>query len=325
MSLSLKDKYVWDLWIVQEGRDYHIFYLQASRSLEDPNLRHWNVSIGHAVSQDLKNWFVLPDALSPNKEPSWDDYTTWTGSIIFRQGLWYMLYTGGSRFENGQVQRIGLATSKDLTHWERHSENPVIEADSRWYELLSQNPNQEQVWRDPYIFKHPDDGDYHSLITARIPYGPSNHRGVIAHIRSQDLIHWESSSPITDPGRYGYMEVPQWIEIQGRFYLLYSVPSWVHSNSYYEQSGRDALTGTYYMVAENPLGPFKFSTEKILYADDIGSQYAGKLVKGPQSEWYFLSWTQYSVGGTFVGEIADPLPVTIRENGDLFIEPCVKT
>ena len=184
---------------------------------------------------------------------------------------------------------------------------------------MGQNSPREQVWRDPYVFLHPQKGDFHAFITARFTSGPAKQRGVIAHYRSQDLFQWEPLRPITYPGRYGYMEVPQWIEIRDRYYLLYSVPSWEHSNFYLEQAVRDALTGTYYMVAEDPLGPFEFSTEKILYADSIGTQYAGKLVNGPQSELYFLSWTQFLNNGRFVGEIADPLPVTIMENGDLFV------
>ena len=66
MTLRLPDKWVWDFWLAQDGPDYHIFYLQAPRSLSDPDLRHWNVSVGHAVSQNLRDWGILPDALRPS-------------------------------------------------------------------------------------------------------------------------------------------------------------------------------------------------------------------------------------------------------------------
>src|SRR5215204_831000 len=52
MTLRLPDKWVWDFWLVRDGRDYHAFYLQASRSLGDPELRHLNASVGHAVPKD---------------------------------------------------------------------------------------------------------------------------------------------------------------------------------------------------------------------------------------------------------------------------------
>ena len=144
MALRLKEKWLWDFWLVQDGKDYHIFYLQAPRSLGDQNLRHWNVSVGHAISQDLVNWTVLPDALKPSPSPAWDDYTTWTGSIIQHKNLWYLFYTGSSKADDGLVQRIGLATSSDLIHWEKHPANPLIEADPHWYEQLDLN-----LWHDP--------------------------------------------------------------------------------------------------------------------------------------------------------------------------------
>ena len=110
MTLRISDKWVWEFWFTQDVPDYHIFYLQAPRSLGDESLRHWHVSIGHAVSQDLLHWEVLPDALVPSTESgTWDNYTTWTGSIIKHAGTWYLFYTGSNREEDGKFQRIGLA------------------------------------------------------------------------------------------------------------------------------------------------------------------------------------------------------------------------
>jgi beta-fructofuranosidase len=59
MALRLADKWVWDFWLTRDGADYHVFYLQAPRSLVDQQLRHLSATIGHAVSKDLKNWRIL--------------------------------------------------------------------------------------------------------------------------------------------------------------------------------------------------------------------------------------------------------------------------
>ena len=48
------DHWLWDFWFARDGDDVHVFYLQAPRSLGDPELRHHNATIGHAVSRDLR-------------------------------------------------------------------------------------------------------------------------------------------------------------------------------------------------------------------------------------------------------------------------------
>ena len=221
MGLRLEDKWLWDFWLAQEGPDYHLFYLQAPRSLPDPDLRHWHVSIGHAVSADLRNWEILPDALAPSDGDAWDDYTTWTGSIIRHEGLWYMFYTGAARAEDGLVQRIGFATSADLITWQKYGGNPVLTADPRWYELLDTDLWHDQAWRDPWLFRHPQTGEFHALITARANQGPADERGVIGHARSADLVQWQVEPPLTPPGEFGYLEVPQLVAMaNGRYSLL---------------------------------------------------------------------------------------------------------
>jgi beta-fructofuranosidase len=320
MTLRLPDRWLWDFWLAQDGLDYHIFYLQAPRSLEKQELRHWNVSIGHAISQDLRTWQTLPDALWPSPNSAWDDYTTWTGSIIQHRGLWHLFYTGGSRDERGLVQRIGLATSTDLLRWEKHPDNPLIVADPRWYELLDLNLWQDQAWRDPWVFQHPEAGDFHAFITARVHHGPADGRGVIAHARSSDLIQWEVLPPVTEPGDFGHLEVPQWVEIRGRYYLLFSTQASVHSTLRCQQTGLRPVTGTHYLSAEDPLGPFRFSTDEFLAGDQIGSLYAGKSVQRPDGDWVFLACRQFAPDGTFIGELSGPLPLTVDHAGNLSLE-----
>jgi len=56
MTLHLPEVWIWDFWFAQDGADCHSFYLQAPRSLGDPEQGHWKVRIGHAVSQYLIDW-----------------------------------------------------------------------------------------------------------------------------------------------------------------------------------------------------------------------------------------------------------------------------
>jgi beta-fructofuranosidase len=131
MTLRLDDHWVWDFWFAQDGPDVHVFFLQAPRSLGDPELRHRNARIGHAVSRDLRHWRVLPAPLPEARPGAFDDMATWTGSVYRADGAWHMFYTGISTAQDGAVQRVGLATSGDLMRWER--QDLVLEADPRWY------------------------------------------------------------------------------------------------------------------------------------------------------------------------------------------------
>jgi beta-fructofuranosidase len=323
MALRLPDKWVWDFWLAQDGPAYHVFYLQAPRSLGDPELRHWHASVGHAVSPDLRNWRILPDALHPGPAGGWDDYATWTGCVVQHAGTWYLFYTGCNRTERGLVQRIGLATSADLINWQKHPENPLIIADPHWYELLDQDLWHDQAWRDPWVFRLSQNGApgaFHALITARANHGPPDGRGVIAHARSGDLIHWDVLPPLTEPGDFGHLEVPQLVEIDNRYYLLFCTVSDTHSIIRRQRTGLRPVTGIHYLVADAPLGPFRFASDQFLIGDVAGSLYAGKLVMGLDGEWLMLATRMFAPDGSFIGGLSDPIPVTVDPDGNLSVD-----
>ena len=315
MTLKLSADWLWDFWFGRDGDDYHIFYLHAPRSLGDPKLRHWNVSIGHAVSEDLFRWEVLPDALAPSPTPAWDDYTTWTGSILRHNGLWHFFYTGTNRAEKGLIQRVGLATSNDLICWEKHPANPIIEADPRWYELLDLDAWHDLAWRDPWVFWQED--AFYALITGRVNHGPADGRGVIALAHSTDLIHWEVQPPLTDPGEFGQMEVPQLAEIHGRWYIFFNVTKNEFSVARLARSGVKRQTGTHYLVADHPLGPYTFHSDEFFAGDELGSRYSGKVIQNPQGEWVYMAFKLFAEDGQFVGELDAPRPINIASDGIL--------
>lgn len=323
MTLHLQDKWVWDFWFARAGEDYHIFYLQADRALENPDFRHWNVSIGHAVSRDLRQWQILPDALRPSdpnvKPEAFDTHTTWTGSIIQHNSLWYMFYTGGKRSEKGLIQRVGLATSSDLITWDKHPNNPLIEADPRWYETLNANDWRDVSWRDPFVFRM-EDGVYHAFICARVKDGPPDGRGTIAHAKSTNLLDWEVLPPLMTLGEFAQMEVPQIVEIGGRYYTLFCTSKADFSAARHNRYPQPAVTGTHYLVADHFLGPYRFLTDEFLAADTYGSLYAGKMIQNAAGQWLFIAFRNLTQNGTFVGEIIDPIPVSIGQNGKLLLQ-----
>jgi beta-fructofuranosidase len=316
MTLRLPKKWVWDFWFAVNESETHVFYLQAPHALKDERLRHWNVSIGHAVSHDLVHWEILQDALAPSTAAgAWDDYTTWTGSIIQQSGTWYMFYTGTNRAEGGKYQRIGLATSADLINWHKHPDNPLIEPDLQWYETYDPEIWFDQAWRDPWVFEY--DGIFHAFITARNKSGSKYGRGVVGHASSTDLLNWRVLPPITEPGEFGHLEVPQLVKIKDLWYLFFSVTHNLYSKTRRSRPGMVFETGTQYMVGNTPFGPFQFRTDRFLIADSIGSFYAGKVIKHPVKNWVFMSTKSRTSAGGFIGEITDPMPLKVAPNGAL--------
>ena len=170
----LPDAWMWDFWPADDGEHYHLFFLYASRALNDPEARHLRASIGHAISTDLTNWRRTDDALVRSDPPAFDDVATWTGSIVKHpDGTWFLFYTGGSRTGSRLAQTIGYATSSDLISWTKNSGNPVLKADPRWYETLDSRPQGVEAFRDPWVFADPDGNGWHMLITAGTPPVPA--------------------------------------------------------------------------------------------------------------------------------------------------------
>jgi len=317
MPLRLSDRWVWDFWLARAHSEHHAFYLQAPRALGDPARRHHHASIGHAVSADLRSWSVLPDALHPGPPGSWDDLAVWTGSVLAHAGRWHMLYTGIGRRHGTGIQRIGLAVSDDLVAWRKHAANPVLEADPRWYQLLDPGRWRDQSWRDPWLF-HGGDGAVHALITARSPLGPPDGAGVVAHARSHDLVEWEVLPPLTAPGEFAQVEVPQLVRLDGRWLLLVSCLSEDHSEQRRRRLGRAGMTGTFAFSATGALGPFAPPAGDPIASPGgpLGPLYAGKLVEAEPGRLAFMGFRGDGDHG-FVGELTDPLPIQHDGNGGL--------
>jgi beta-fructofuranosidase len=309
--LKLVDKWVWDSWYVFDGSRHHAFYLSAPRSLGDPNLRHRSPVVGHAVSDDLTNWEVIEDALVPSDHEAFDSWTTWTGSVVKGDDvLWWMFYTGTSRADGGDIQRIGAATSRDLVSWDKCSTEAMVVADPKHYELLDYDKWHDQAWRDPWVFKH-SDGKWHMLITAR-----SNDldidtrdRGTLGHATSSDMKNWQVQPPLlSGPSGFGQLEVFQVEVIDGKAVLLWCCGPDELSEESRKKFGNQG--GMFSVVGESVLGPF--DTSKAVRFDHP-SIYAARIVEH-QGTWHMLGFRNEEQG-EFVGELTDPIPVKLLGNG----------
>lgn len=313
--LRLADHWVWDSWYADDGENFHIFFLRASRALLDSNRRHFRASIGHAISKDLRDWTLLPDALVASDSPSWDDLATWTGSTFLApDNRWHLFYTGVSRRENGWVQRIGHAISDDLISWKKVGSKPVTVADKEWYEPLNFTDWPDQAWRDPWVFADSNGSGFHMLTTARSKTGDRLTRGVIGHATSNDLFTWKVQPPLSEPNEFGQLEVTQVEEVEGCAVLIFSCAP-EHLS---EPRRRTAsFAGTYSAPALSMLGPFDLNKAELIDAPHI---YAGRIVQDRSGQWNLLGFVNKGEDGFFVGVICDPIPLILTNRGTLQVK-----
>lgn len=310
---ALPEAWVWDFWTADDGEQYHLFFLYASRALKDPNARHHRASIGHAVSADLVNWTRVEDALVRADAPAFDDLATWTGSITRHpDGTWFMFYTGATLVDGKNVQSIGYATSPDLYEWTRQGQ--VAEADQRWYETLGDGCWHDEAFRDPWVLPDPDGNGWHLLITARSNSGPTDDRGVAGHAWSPDLRNWELREPLSAPGQgFGQLEVMHTAVVDGQPFLVFSC---LDDDLSAEHRATGAGGGTWAARGETVLGPWDIAGAQLL-ADR--SLYVGRLIQPrDRDEWVFMAFAHEDADGNFIGGVIDPRPVCV-EGGRLVI------
>jgi beta-fructofuranosidase len=312
MSFRLDNWILWDFWLAPRQlptEPYHLFFLQAPRSLANPELRHDLATVGHATSPNLRNWEYHGTALEPGLEGTWDDLSIWTGCVVRHDNRWVMFYTGRSTREAGRVQRIGLVVSADLHEWKRVIDRPVLTADGRWYRIYSPGVADMEDCRDPWVIRQDD--RWLIYYTASDRDAADNERGVVGCAESRDLIEWRSRPPIIGPGRFGEIEVPQLVQVGRSWIFVFCTAK--HAKSAPEADSR--WIGTHYFVAHDPLGPFKIQPGPPLLADEAGTRYAGRIVNDPWNGLHLLAWRCWDESGRFAGDLIDPIGLVV-EPGD---------
>jgi len=244
-------KTIGDVDVLYHDGLYHLFHLVL------PN----HDFIAHAVSTNGFNWRRVNNALFIGDPGSWDDLMLWTMHVSpnpFRPGQWRMFYTGLSRRDQGQFQRIGLAVSDDLFHWRKVAvswtdrrgggDPPAVkqaraisatrdadalhapyqadsafplEPDPRHYEASLDEGRQLISFRDPY-YVH-DEGEGWLLAAGRVNQGPIVRRGCVSLLKETSESHFESRPALHHPMLYDDIEVPNFFRVDGECYLIGSI------------------------------------------------------------------------------------------------------
>ena len=324
MTIKLKDEWVWDSWYAHDGEKWHGYFLKAPKSIGDPELRHWNVTQGHAVSNDLIKWEYLGTCFEPSKSDAWDDYTTWTGSVVKGSSNdWHLFYTGTSRSEDGLYQRIGHAISDDLHNWKRIGDGLCLDLIGPNAEIY-ENQHKKGFWhdramRDPWVMQNPSGDGWLMYFTARISDNTDPMQcGAIGLATSPDLYAWTLQKPVFSGG-FGQLEVPQVFSKNDRWYCLFCTFKDHYSNQQVYHHENKPTTGTHYLISKDPLGPWEVAPGRFFDGDDPCHRYAARIVE-TGNELKILGFRDVEADGSFGGYVMDPDQVQIDGNGLLHIE-----
>lgn len=193
-----------------ENGKYYLFYLKDHRNLEEVGEGcDWQL----LVSEDLVHFQEKGIALERGKQNEQDLYV-YTGSVIKKDDTYYIFYTGHNNHIDG-AEKILLATSKDLIHWEKEKDF-----------CFSSNSDELEIndFRDPFVFYDEKKEEYVMVLTGRYKNLPlMQYRGALLKATSKDLYHWElSEKPFYNPDAYYTHECPDIFKIGDWYYLVFS-------------------------------------------------------------------------------------------------------
>ncbi len=163
----------------------------------------------HASTRDLVHWEHHPLALAIEHE--WEA-SICTGSVFFHDGVFYAFYA--TRLPD-RTEHLSVATSTDGIRFTKASPNPFASPEP---------PYRKGPYRDPCVFRDPQTGRFHMLVTAELAdYPLAGRGGCLAHLTSADLRDWRHEGPFLVPGNIGHQpECADYFEWRGFYYLIFS-------------------------------------------------------------------------------------------------------
>ncbi|MCX2723447.1 glycosyl hydrolase [Roseibium salinum] len=273
-----------DVDVVYHDGLFHLFHLVL------PN----HDFIAHAVSTDGMTWRRVKNALFVGEPGEWDDDMLWTMHVTpdpDRPGEWRMFYTGLARSEFGRVQRVGLARSKDLYRWERCNGGAYpLEITSPLYESSTDEGRHWVSFRDPFFYVDPQSGERLLLCSARVKDGPVIRRGCVGVARETSPDCFSFEAPLHRPGLYDDVEVPNLLQLDGRYYLLGSIREDTKIHYWYSNT----LEGPYENFFDNVILPT--------------GNYAGRICRSEERVllFNFFSKTEVLYGREVVKKLLPP-------------------
>ena len=278
-TLRHPERYVWDFWYHydRENRVFHVFYLNADPSLVPSEQHHFSAHVGYATTTDFTHMNWMADDVLCADPSGWDNTSIWTGDVIKIGNGFLLFYTSrDANVDDGFTQNIGCAFAEDITDWQSWQRIPDIQIKPTAPYQTRSVPGDTTIhaWRDPFLFVH--DKEIHMLLAAKSTDRPVGRLGAIAmlKLRSTDFCEWDVLKPLTNPGWYSEMEVPQlYLDNQSKYRLVYS--TWAKGDFSPENNNQGGLHS---IRLGSSLETNRMTTRSDVLLAETSGLYAGRIL-----------------------------------------------
>jgi sucrose-6-phosphate hydrolase SacC (GH32 family) len=157
-----------DFALIKRAGVYHIFHIQNIEGTD----QNW---LGHQTSTDLYHWTPQPNVIVGTQKTSptvkdgrngWNRDFVWAPSILERDGVYYMFYTGvrqrpwNPSCPGQSYQKTGVAISTDLFTW-RLALDPWFTPERTSWALQGDTCTYNYGnFRDPFVMQDPATGEW---------------------------------------------------------------------------------------------------------------------------------------------------------------------
>jgi len=211
-----------DFAFVRHDGLYHLFYIRHNMDLPNDSTE---VDLGHAVSADLWNWTQEPTVL-PIRSGKWDRSHVWAPSIVEKDGVFTLFYTGVSTVpgQSSGWQRTGVATSTDLFEWTR-LDAPVLACTAAPWTVCD-STRSTTAFRDPFVM--PDPAHPGHWLMYYSTFSSADSAGMVVGMATSDgdLRTWSDLGPLWITNRRycysDYVESPHLFDHDGLWYLFFT-------------------------------------------------------------------------------------------------------
>ncbi len=313
MTFARPEHWLWDFWLADDGKSFHMFYLHAPKSLGNPDLRHRNARIGHATSS-ISSTGPITARSSSRVHPA-ASTTPPIGRAASRAatmaaGISTTPARTGSRPTTTTTSRPSGLLCPTISSPGPSSRDPSAAPTTAGTRPMAPRPGPKRHGATPGSSPTPTARTWHMLVTARANHGDDMQRGVVGHAVSRNMDRLGRPAAVERTRRRlrasrGVRDILDRQEELRSIFLRYAAAC--------RQAGRRrwAASGTCRSTASP--GQMDPRRSQLLATQRL---YAGRVVQQRDGQWALMGFDN---GPPFLGTISDPIPITAHPDGTLSI------